>query len=104
MTLLYGTANANRYPPHLLPPNAELVSSTEDGSSGKKGKVTELLPDFIGWADQIFACGPMPMYQDIYAERAGLLKEKPEYFKMDHLQAADASEGRIIEGIRKLIE
>src|SRR3989338_3217975 len=28
-----------------------------------KGVVTDLLPDFAGRADQIFACGPLPMYR-----------------------------------------
>ncbi len=76
-TLLYGTANASRYPESLLPYAMELVSSTEDGSLGKEGRVTDLLPDFIDWADQIFACGPMPMYHDMYARRGELLGGKP---------------------------
>jgi len=60
---LYGTANANRYPANLLPPDVELFSATEDGSVGKAGLVTDILPDFLDWADQIFACGPLPMYK-----------------------------------------
>jgi uncharacterized sporulation protein YeaH/YhbH (DUF444 family) len=39
-----------------------------------------------------------------YVVGSGLLKEKAELFKMDSLIAAEASEGRIIEGIRRLTE
>ena len=61
--LLYGTANVNRYPSNLMPPNVELFSATEDGSVGNEGLVTGILPDFIDQADKIFACGPLPMYK-----------------------------------------
>jgi dihydroorotate dehydrogenase electron transfer subunit len=36
---------------------------TEDGSMGQKGVATSILPDFLGWADQIYACGPIDMYK-----------------------------------------
>jgi len=45
--------------------NINTVIATEDGSAGIKGMVTDLLPDYINEADQIFACGPHPMYQTI---------------------------------------
>ncbi|MDD5038157.1 MAG: dihydroorotate dehydrogenase electron transfer subunit [Dehalococcoidales bacterium] len=78
ITLLYGTAYEERYENKLpLPPGIQLVSITEDGSVGKKGRVTDRLPDYIDWADQIFACGPMPMYRDMAARRRQLLKSKP---------------------------
>jgi len=34
---------------------------------------------------------------------SNLLKEKPELIKMDTFSAEEANEGRIIEGIKKLI-
>ena len=46
-----------------LPSEIRLVSVTEDGSAGRKGMVTDVLPDFLGWADQIYACGPLDMYK-----------------------------------------
>jgi len=62
--LLYGGSTATQlYPEHLLPSGIELVIVTEDGTAGKKGLVTDLLPDFAGRADQIFACGPIAMYK-----------------------------------------
>ncbi len=64
-TLLYGTANQNQYPPDLLPSGIKLVRATEDGSAGQRGRVTDLLPDYIDWADQVFACGSLPMYRSM---------------------------------------
>jgi len=81
VTLLYGTANVNRYPLHLLPPDLELVSSTEDGSLGNEGRVTDLLPDFIDRADQIFACGPLPMYKAM--AQMPELKNKPVQISLE---------------------
>ena len=74
--LLLGASTANQlYPRHLLPPEAELITTTEDGTAGKKGMITDLLPDFIDWADQIFACGPTLMYR-VMAARNQQLKAK----------------------------
>jgi dihydroorotate dehydrogenase electron transfer subunit len=44
-----------------LPDEIEYVVATDDGSMGHRGFVTELVPDYEGWADQAFACGPEPM-------------------------------------------
>ena len=77
VTLLYGTANKNRYPKRLLPPQIEQVDTTEDGTVGKRGMVTDLLSDYVDWADEVFACGPVPMYHDMYLHREKLLKAKP---------------------------
>jgi dihydroorotate dehydrogenase electron transfer subunit len=46
-----------------LPSNVRFISVTEDGSAGRKGVVTDILPDFLDWADQIYACGPLDMYK-----------------------------------------
>ena len=35
--------------------------ATDNGSEGHHGFVTDLVPDRLGWADQIFVCGPTPM-------------------------------------------
>lgn len=66
VTLLHGGKTADQiYPSHLLPPELKLIVATEDGSAGTKGLITDLLNDFIGGADQIFACGPISMYQTL---------------------------------------
>lgn len=62
VTLLFGAASAREvYPSSLLPDEVEYVVATDDGSMGHHGFVTELVPDYEAWADQAFACGPLPM-------------------------------------------
>jgi dihydroorotate dehydrogenase electron transfer subunit len=48
-----------------LPADVEYVVATEDGTRGHRGYVTDLVPDFVRWADQVFACGPEPMYRSL---------------------------------------
>lgn len=45
-----------------FPSQVEYVVATEDGTAGHKGYVTDLVPDYLQWADQVFACGPTPMF------------------------------------------
>jgi dihydroorotate dehydrogenase electron transfer subunit len=60
--VLFGALSAAEvYPSTLLPPEAEYIVATDDGSFGFKGRVTELVPKHEAWADQCFACGPQPM-------------------------------------------
>jgi dihydroorotate dehydrogenase electron transfer subunit len=64
VTMLLGaTTAAQLYPHHLLPSAIDCVITTDDGTSGEKGFITNLLPKFLDWADQIFACGPSSMYK-----------------------------------------
>src|SRR3990172_6770204 len=49
------------YPSPLLPDEVEYVVATDDGSLGRRGFVTELIPEYEAWADQAFACGPRPV-------------------------------------------
>ena len=61
--ILLGATSASRlYPQSLLPPEAELIIATDDGSTGRKGMLTDILSEHIDQADQIFVCGPRPMY------------------------------------------
>jgi dihydroorotate dehydrogenase electron transfer subunit len=50
------------YPEELLPPELERETITSS-PDGQKDMVTDLLPKSTGWADQVFACGPLPMYK-----------------------------------------
>src|SRR5258706_5659217 len=62
VTLLFGGASARDvYPSSLLPDEVEYVVATDDGAVGHHGFVTELVPQYEAWADQAFACGPLPM-------------------------------------------
>ena len=82
VTLLLGAQTKSQlYPKNLLPPEVKLITATEDGSAGKRGLVTDLLPDFSGWADQVFACGPLPMYQAM--ARMPQLRHKPVQISLE---------------------
>lgn len=66
VTLISGAARASlQFPVQLLPPEVEVVAATVDGSAGYKGLVTDVLVDYWEWADEVYACGPMPMYGGI---------------------------------------
>lgn len=58
-----------------LPSEVEYVVATEDGSAGHQGYVTDLVPNYLQWADQVFSCGPTPMFhslrQQVLANRIG---------------------------------
>lgn len=60
--LLGARTSALLYPTVQLPPEVELVAMTEDGSNGRQGRVTDLLPEYLPWADQVCACGAWGMY------------------------------------------
>jgi dihydroorotate dehydrogenase electron transfer subunit len=62
VTLLAGFRTADKvFPAERVPEDVEYVVATDDGSFGHPGLVTELVPEYLGWADQICACGPVPM-------------------------------------------
>ena len=62
VTLLQGARSAPKlFPAQLLPTAVEAHSATDDGSEGHHGYVTDLLPQYLPWADQVFACGPNAM-------------------------------------------
>ena len=78
VTLVHGTSTAKELYPYEsegqesksqlrlatdLPHGFNFIPVTEDGSVGKKGMATDILPDFLDWADQIYACGPAGMYR-----------------------------------------
>ena len=68
VTLLQGAKTAAKlFPLGSLPTEVEVVSTTEDGTAGHRGLVTELLLQYLPWADQVFACGPNAMYEAMAA-------------------------------------
>ena len=84
VTTLLGASTATQlYPRQLLPPETELIMITEDGTTGEKGMITDFLPDFVGWADQIFACGPTLMYRAMAARNQQLIKTKPVQISLE---------------------
>jgi len=74
ITLIHGTSTAAQLYPFssaskkrnklpYLPNRVQFIPVTEDGSMGQKGRATDILPDFLDWADQVYACGPADMYK-----------------------------------------
>ncbi len=64
VTLLAGARSKDGIlPACLLPPEVEYVVCTDDGSQGRHGVVTQLVPELLDWADQVFACGPRAMIE-----------------------------------------
>ena len=64
VTLVLGGRSAEQiFPASLLPPQVELVVTTEDGSLGQRGLATEAFSEHLEWCDQAFACGPNEMFQ-----------------------------------------
>jgi dihydroorotate dehydrogenase electron transfer subunit len=79
MTLIHGAITAAELYTERCQPTAinyrgvEFIPVTEDGSAGKKGMATDILPDFLDRADQVYACGPVDMYKTMaeMPQRAG---------------------------------
>lgn len=64
VTLIAGGRSAEQiFPAALLPPQVELVITTEDGSLGRRGLATEAFAEHVEWCDQAFACGPNAMFR-----------------------------------------
>jgi dihydroorotate dehydrogenase electron transfer subunit len=67
ITLLLGAQKAAMvFPANLLPAGIKSIVTTDDGSTGIKGRTTDVLPTYLDEADQVFVCGPAPMYRTIY--------------------------------------
>jgi dihydroorotate dehydrogenase electron transfer subunit len=75
--LLEGAKNASLLlPDSYLPKGIERIITTEDGSSGTRGMVTNLLAEEAKLAGQIFCCGPLPMYLSVYNNHLNYLRGK----------------------------
>lgn len=73
VTLLIGAkVKEQLYPLALLPEKSQNIMVTENGSAGRKGMVSDIFTDFMWQSDQVFACGPLLMYQSIF----NIMKEK----------------------------
>ncbi len=82
--LLGASAKAQLYPAHLIPPEVNLLVATEDGSVGRRGMVTHLLADHAPGAEQVFACGPISMYQALAdMSRKGMFEGKSVQVSME---------------------
>ena len=48
------------FPAELVPSEVEVVVTTQDGSQGRQGLVTDVFLDYYGWADQVVPLRPQP--------------------------------------------
>ncbi|MGB6771896.1 MAG: dihydroorotate dehydrogenase electron transfer subunit [Candidatus Dormiibacterota bacterium] len=73
---------AELYPEDLVPAGVgQLIRLTEDGSSGRSGRVTEGLESHLRRAQRAYACGPNQMLAAVFrslGEAAGQLAAVPE--------------------------
>jgi len=69
-----GRSVAHLWPSDRLPASVEYVATTDDGSFGIKGRVTDVMPELLSWADQLLACGPWPMLAAIGRMRDDALR------------------------------
>ncbi len=82
VTLLAGFRSAGKvFPARLVPDEVEYVVATNDGSVGRAGLVTDLLAEYRFWADQVCACGPVPMLQAL--ARLDLGQRRPVQIAME---------------------
>jgi dihydroorotate dehydrogenase electron transfer subunit len=71
VSLLLGASTASLIcPEQLLPANVTCLLTTEDGSCGRQGYVTRCLPEALPKTDQIYACGPTPMFRALAGDIA----------------------------------
>jgi dihydroorotate dehydrogenase electron transfer subunit len=67
--LIHGARTADqlfpndRQLPAIRRERVQFIPVTEDGSAGQKGKATDVFPEYLAWADQVYACGPIDMYK-----------------------------------------
>ena len=84
VALAVGAASAPFiFPATMLPPEVEYLVATDDGSAGYCGVVTELVSERLGWADTIYACGPLPMMAALSRILVNAGSRKPAYVAME---------------------
>ena len=81
VTLLIGVQTAAQLPNYLLSIPVVYVTASEDGSTGMQGMITDYLSDYINPMDQVFACGPLPMYKNM--ARMPELRNKPVQLSLE---------------------
>ena len=79
VVFVMGAANeGGLLPASELRGSIEYLVATDDGSRGHHGLATDVIADHVTWADQIYACGPEPMYRTLRAVTAPLrIEQRP---------------------------
>ena len=69
--LLYGARSASRLLPLEHFPQISVSLATDDGSTGIRGTVGQLVRDALDESVDVFACGPTPMLLDLVKQARG---------------------------------
>ena len=77
IVVLNGAATASRlYPADRFRRDdlaIRVIEATDDGSRGRRGRVTELAAEHVARAGAVYACGPNPMLASLAAVAGGLV-------------------------------
>ncbi len=88
VTLVAGAPDeASHYPYQQLPAQIEVILATDDGSIGRQTAIADLLPDYLPWADAVFACGPWSLYQSLASGVAPGPRQKPIQVLLESVMA-----------------
>ena len=87
VTMLIGARHMEGlYPEEQLPAGAKITPVIENGNTHNKyktGMVTDILTQYMNWADQVFACGPQAMYEEIARQLVTWPEEKPVQISLE---------------------
>jgi len=103
VVMLLGFRSADRvYPSELLSPEVEYYVATDDGSAGHHGFVTDLVSDYLGWADALYGCGPRAMFLSLLEVVRGVNLQKSVQLSMEENMACGvgACFGCVVENRR----
>ena len=85
--LLAGGRDAHQITPaEWLDASVDYRITTDNGSLGHHGFVTELVPEQFAWCDQIFVCGPTPMMRamaELSDELAAIHGPRPAFTSLE---------------------
>lgn len=81
--LMGARTGALLYPVNALSPLYQTIICTDDGSAGKKSSVIELIPEYLKQVDQVFVCGPQPMYEALETAMKQWATEKPVQISLE---------------------
>lgn len=88
VTLAVGASTASLvFPAGLLPAQVEYLVATDDGSAGYRGMVTDLVEDWLGWADAIYGYGQTPTVEALADKMQRRVPRKPGQVALEERMA-----------------
>jgi dihydroorotate dehydrogenase electron transfer subunit len=88
ITLLYGVKTKELLPDlSIFPENTKILLVSEDGSTGKKGTVVDLLIEYGIENKTIFACGPNPLFKALNKIFFACKNEVVAYYSLEAYMA-----------------